>query len=129
MLSKLRQRRIAKLIEFMEVLPRSAERHFSMDHFLSHSHDGHSHSVPRSPKDMIHSCGTTACTLGWAATMPYFQRLGLKFKKNGELAGLDVVVDRGSWRWNELFGGYNEDVTPKGWAKRARGLLKEWAAK
>ncbi len=29
------------------------------------------------PKDM-HTCGTTACALGWAATIPSFRRAGLK---------------------------------------------------
>ena len=28
-------------------------------------------------KRKITTCGTTACALGWAATMPYFNRLGL----------------------------------------------------
>lgn len=33
------------------------------------------------------SCGTTACALGWAATIPEFRDLGLRLRRNGEPGG------------------------------------------
>lgn len=118
-------KRIKKLIAFMEALPRAANKHFDMGAFLFHDGD-HEHEAPKKPADLLHSCGTSACALGWAATMPYFQKLGLKFSKGGVLRGRSVIVPSGSWKWAELFGGWNDDRTPKQWAKRAKGLLKEW---
>jgi hypothetical protein len=44
------------------------------------------------------SCGTSACALGWATTMPVFRRLGLRLVKNAYglgavcMAGQDTVT-------------------------------------
>jgi hypothetical protein len=126
-LSKLTVRRLTKLIEFMEKLPKSASKHFEMAVFLSHEYNDHHHGVPKSQRD-LHTCGTTACALGWAATMPYFRRLGLRFNDNLTVDGDEEIFPVGSQKWDKLFGGSNKDKTPKEWAKRARGLLKEWSA-
>lgn len=120
-------KRLEKLIEYMEGLPKEANRHFSMDTFLEH-HGDHKHKAPRSKRDLLHSCGTTACAMGWAATMPYFQKLGLSFRKNGRIGGIDVIARLMSYEWQELFGGYNRDRTPKQWAKRARKCLLRYQA-
>lgn len=38
------------------------------------------------------SCGTTACALGWAATMPKFRRLGMRLVVSGYRDGSPVGV-------------------------------------
>lgn len=127
MLKKETAKRIQKLIAFMETLPPKAGRHFYMGSFLEHTRSDHMHVVPKKPEDIL-SCGTSACALGWAATMPYFRKLGLRFNQQRVLKGTHVIFPRGSRRWLEMFAGYNGDRTPKQWAKRAKGLLKEWSA-
>lgn len=74
-------RRLLVLARFLEKLP---PKRFDFEHWVGHGWKG--------AQDL--SCGTTACALGWAATMPYFRRLGLrltgiKAREVGEL-GQDV---------------------------------------
>lgn len=128
-ISKKMKFRILKLCDFMERLPRAATRHFYMGSFLIDESEGHNHAPPETPSDLLHSCKTTACALGWAATMPYFRKRGCRFQKNGVLKGVSVVVPIGGKKWGPLFGGWNFDRTPKQWAKRARRLVREWEAK
>src|SRR6266850_4020976 len=128
-ISKQMKFRILKLCSFMESLPRAADKHFDMRTFWLDQSLGHDHPLPKKVTDILRSCGTTACALGWAATMPYFQKLGCRFNKNGYLVGLSVVVVEESDKWPALFGGRNEDKTPKQWARRARALVREWEAK
>lgn len=120
-ISKIAKRRLTKLIEFMEKLPASANKHFNMNTYISHS-GGHDHALPEKPtaKD-LHTCGTTACALGWACTLPYFQRLGMTRRNSSESQVFDLD---GAYTY-ELFGGFNQDKTPKQWAKRARKWLQE----
>lgn len=58
-------RRLLKLATFLEKLPR---RRFDYGSWAGTDWKGSS--------DL--SCGTTACALGWATTIPAFRRLGLK---------------------------------------------------
>jgi hypothetical protein len=140
------KRRLTKLIEFMESLPRSANKHFDMGSWFTHNGE-HPLPLPQGAPinaEVLKDCGTTACALGWAATMPYFNRLGLHVEHDG---GLGQVVYKGrhgdvsvegcstplfggldSFQWMELFSGSNGDRTPKQWARRARKLLKQWSA-
>lgn len=111
---------------FMENLPRAANKHFNMGGFFIDNSDDHAHQPPTTPADLLHSCGTTVCAMGWAATMPYFRKRGCKFNKSGTLRGLSVIVPSGTTKWRKLFGGWNDDSTPKQWAKRARNLVREW---
>jgi len=125
-ISKQMKFRILKLCSFMEKLPRAANKHFNMRAFWNDESRGHDHPVPTTVADILHSCGTTACALGWAATMPYFKKRGLRFNKFGHIVGLSAVVPAESLKWGALFGGSNEDKTPKQWARRARQLVREW---
>lgn len=142
-ISTLAKRRVLKLVEFMEKLPPSANKHFDMDTWCSHDGEAHEHLQPGdsvSQSDVM-TCGTTACAAGWAATMPYFRRLGLELRWDGFDAAMFVkgrrdtmfsevprLFDLDLQRAEELFAGTNTDKTPKAWAKRARKLIKEWSA-
>ncbi len=59
------EKRLLKLADFLDTLP--PER-FRYDRWVGDSWKG--------MQDL--SCGTTACALGWAATMPAFRKLGLR---------------------------------------------------
>lgn len=146
-LSKQAKTRILKLVENMESLPKSAAEHFDMGAWFKHDGD---HDLPINygqaiNRHVMEDCGTTACALGWAATMPYFNKLGLKVRYNGDIGEVcfrsKVHVDyediEGSRKplfgismsqWMALFAGTNADKTPKQWAKRVRKLVKEWSA-
>ncbi len=139
-LSKKAKTRVTKLIEFMESLPPSANKHFDMKKLFAHKGKGHAHHIPidNIPVEAVMTCGTTACALGWACTMPYFKRLGLTVSRMGDAADSEWGVDQPEifdlyWAggedvdaWDELFGSHNNDKTPKSWAKRARKLLAKW---
>lgn len=66
-------RRLLKLAEFLEKLPR---KKFDYTHWY------------RAQSSDAYKCGTTACAIGWAATMPEFKRLGLKINVRD---GCDVI--------------------------------------
>lgn len=57
--------RLLKLADFLDKLPRSR---FNYASWVGKDWKG--------KKDL--SCGTTACALGWATTMPTFRKLGLR---------------------------------------------------
>lgn len=57
--------RLLRLAQFLHELPR---HRFNYETFVGSRWEG--------AQDL--SCGTTACALGWAATMPEFRRLGLR---------------------------------------------------
>lgn len=61
-------RRLLKLASFLRTLPR---KRFDYTTWVGEDWQG--------AQDL--SCGTTACALGWAATMPAFRRLGVRLKK------------------------------------------------
>jgi hypothetical protein len=60
-------RRLLKLAEFLRTVPR---KKFDYRSWVGADWEG--------KQDL--SCGTTACALGWAATMPSFRRLGMRLK-------------------------------------------------
>lgn len=61
-------RRLLKLAAFLRTVP---TQKFNYAEFVGWDWQG--------AQDL--SCGTQACALGWAATMPEFRRLGLHLKK------------------------------------------------
>lgn len=73
-------RRLLKLAEFLEALP---EGRFYYGDWVGPDWAG--------KQDL--SCGTTACALGWAATMPTFRRLGLRLVKNDGYYNHGTVVN------------------------------------
>ena len=118
------KRRLRVLIRAMAKRPPHAYRHFDMCSFLGHWGDDR-HPVPQSTSEFLHQCGTTACAMGFAATMPYFRKLGLRFKRDGRLNKPDVITGHQNYLWDELFGGSNIDKSPQAWAKRAKKVLKD----
>lgn len=144
MLSKLAVRRLTKLADFMNALPRSANKHFDMNHWFDHDGD-HVVRIPQSGATQEHlmDCGTTACAAGWAATIPEFNRKGLKLI-NGEIrfgrlnASNDYAalknffnIDRNdaSYLFRPNRGWFEGRAvaieTPKQWAKMCRKFIKE----
>lgn len=75
-------RRLLKLADFLETIP---ETRFDLRTWVGDSWKG--------KQDL--SCGTTACALGWACTMPEFRKLGVRLKR-GELKGPGIVGRRDS---------------------------------
>lgn len=136
-LSKLAVRRLTKLADYMERLPKSAGRHFNMGSWFAH--EGlHDHGL--SPKQTITKrelslCGTTACALGWAATCPAFQRLGLGLRAddtvllNGRVRDFPEISRKVfdfdySEGFEDLFI-YMYADTPKEWAEKCRKFLRD----
>lgn len=121
-------KRLMKLIEFMEKLPKKANEHFSMWRWIKHrGEDDHGFGKYIRPGDPM-TCGTTACALGWAATVPSFRKAGLKvYAEEDGPDNYDVAVrffDLDHMQFEEIFGGTNDDKTPKQWAKRVRKLVR-----
>jgi hypothetical protein len=73
-------RRLLLLADFLEKLPR---KRFNYNTWVGDSWEG--------AKDL--SCGTTACALGWAATIPILRRAGLELRQSR--AGNGYVALRG----------------------------------
>lgn len=137
-LSKLAVRRLTKLADFMEKLPRKSWEHFHMASWFDHT-GNHDHGFGRSitQKD-LHQCGTTACALGWAATLPAFKKQGLSMDRRGNIRwsslsgsrtthGMDFFTpesqDRALCAHGILFGG--TESTPKQWAAMCRRFIRE----
>lgn len=136
MLSKLAVRRLTKLADYMDGLPRSANKHFNMRAWFIHEGlDDHGLLPTQSiTKRELNLCGTTACALGWAAMCPTFKRLGLGLRAD------DSVLLKGRNRSFEViskkvfdlpyYDGFEDlfiylDVnTPKQWAKHCRKFLR-----
>lgn len=102
-LSALAKRRLKKLVEYMEALPKCAEEHFEWNSWFEQDLregltnpwfkryaskigpcDEPTEVLPQlvvegtvTEKDLMQGCGTTACALGWAAVIPSFKRAGL----------------------------------------------------
>ncbi len=74
-------RRLLKLAELLESLP--PER-FNYGHWVGENYKGRANL----------SCGTTACALGWATTMPSLRKLGFRLKQSQVASGkhLEPVV-------------------------------------
>lgn len=134
---------LLRLCDYMESLPPEAAQHFDMRSYVGHRTLGHSHSVPMlpAPQDLM-TCGTTACALGWAVTMPEFQAQGMHYFPiigvTGEHRvfpglGADIEVDRDEdgievkTLWEILFDSDNHDASPREWAARVRPLIHEWS--
>lgn len=91
-------RNLLKLATFLEKLPRAR---FDYDTFVGKDWKG--------KKDL--SCGTTACAIGWATTIPAFRKAGLRLTAHGivigashidEAAGLDLFAIT-DFEWDYLF--------------------------
>lgn len=140
-LSPIATRRLTRLIKFMESLPESAAKHFDMQSWFAHEGEN-DHPQLQTGKDVpegaLELCGTTACAMGWAATMPYFKRLGLRLVMDRCDASLYFKGAK-DFMFNEapkafdmephqaivFFGAHNKDKTPKAWAERARRLMRK----
>lgn len=114
-------KRLLKLADFLEKLPR---KRFDYATWVGDTWDG----TPLQSE----SCGTTACALGWAATMPLFRRLGASLKKYTDYEGGFVCFKGRSRMHCFLFTGgagkYGEtpmpdSVTPKQAAKHIRNFV------
>jgi len=131
-----KQKRILRLADFVEKLPR---KRFDFRHFVGGDWKG----------DKELSCGTTACALGWSTAIIYFRRLGLSIRSRGEYKGQVVLKGKLGYQriadkvfgiteqeFNQLFipvypldethGYLNGGATPKQWARHARRLVKEF---
>jgi hypothetical protein len=129
MLSKLAVRRLTKLADYMAKLPPQARKHFRMSSWFDHS-GADKHPIGRfiTAKDLSY-CGTTACALGWAATVPSFRKAGLKVEvahtfsaHNESIARRFFGLDRN--QVGEIFGALSKR-TPKEWAKHCRKFLRD----
>ena len=74
-------RRLLKLAAFLDTVPPSR---FDYNQWVGEDWRG----------DPALSCGTSACALGWATTMPTFRRLGLALRRVHGLGTAEVVMPR-----------------------------------
>lgn len=73
------KRRLLKLADFLDELPPTR---FNYESWVGDSWEGRSNL----------SCGTTACALGWATTIPSFRKLGLRLKTNRRYGSTHVTL-------------------------------------
>jgi hypothetical protein len=127
------KRRLLKLAAFLEKLP---PNRFNFATWVGCHWNG--------AADL--SCGTTACALGWATTIPEFQRLGLRMRKVRGLPPFPCIkrsnyygINAAHHAANKLFDlemhesqslfvpgyGLNSDATAKQVAKHIRKFVKE----
>jgi len=138
MLSKLAVRRLTKLADYMDGLPREANKHFYMgDWFIHGGEHQHRFSKRAITRRDLEFCGTSACAMGWAATIPAFRKAGLSVAPNGNLllagyqpkGSLFEITDRffdiEREHSEHLFSGRLQVKTPKRWAARCRKFLRE----
>lgn len=144
-LSKTAIRRLLMFCRYMENLPKKAQEHFHMGEWFRHTgdcdHGFKSGAVLK--RAHLSKCGTVACALGWAATVPQLQRVGLTFKLSESGLGdirfkgkqEDVYVAAAktfaisSEQAIDLFSGVrhcaNAETTQE-WAAKARECIAEW---
>lgn len=91
--------RLLKLADFLEKLP---PKRFAYDMWVGSHWRGNTNL----------SCGTTACALGWATTMPIFRRLGLRLTL-GVGCNLDDAERGGMYGDITMPGGGDEYVAGK----------------
>lgn len=85
-------RRLEKLCDLLENLPR---KRFDYSHWVGEDWQG--------KPDL--SCGTTACALGWATTIPSLRRLGLRLYKAEDQSDQSEVQLNGKYEsGQEVFG-------------------------
>ena len=132
-MNKIHARRLRYLADKMAKLPKSAEKHFDMRTWFRHrGRHGHKFGDFLQLKDLTF-CGTSACAMGWAASMPYFNKLGLSIKvfdgshsKNKTGSITKVPEDIFGNMAGDLF--YDFSIkTPKEWAAKARAFLRQEA--
>lgn len=89
-------KRLLKLADFLEKLHADKKRRKQFDYT-----NWVNRALWKGKADL--SCGTTACALGWATTIPEFRKAGLRLGKNGNptLVGTRVPV---SYAAEEIFG-------------------------
>lgn len=141
-LSKLAVRRLTKLADFMDALPKMATEHFNMGAFINHHGD---HDIPSGPvtRETLLDCGTTACAFGWAATCPPFVKAGLQMRPFKERLGYaQFRIGNGRWTADEgpiirrffdvsqvhayaLFGAQMQITSPKQWARMCRQFIRD----
>lgn len=131
-----------RLLKLAAFLAKKKPEHFNMWNWFRHeSQDGHEHDFgPKLTAKALTNCGTAACALGWAATMPFAKREGVCYvpKKGFKIGKRTVSGEQASKR---LFGlNYEQHrnlfehweagpgTDPKAWAKRCRKLVKEWTS-
>ncbi len=109
MLSKLAVRRLTKLADFMDALPESENKHFDMRDY----------SLKRASV-----CGTIMCAAGWAATMPYFNELGMTPENVGDIDA--QIFDIDMEQWADLFDSTLAFTikTPQEWAAHCRDYIE-----
>jgi len=117
-MNSVQMRRLRLLAKRLKRLTPAERKHFNMHAWMVHERDvGSVHEHPVTHKlvrsgqrlrnssvgysagvikptrqDLVH-CGTSACALGWAASMPLFQRLGLRmdWSTESELGEVKLV--------------------------------------
>lgn len=133
-LSKLAVRRLTKLADYMDALPKEAKNHFDMANWLGHEGD-HNHGFGKfiAQEDPM-TCGTTACALGFAATVPSFRKAGLRVAigsgfnenvTNKNFRSAQKFFDCSENAAHHLFGYSMFIQTPKQWAKHCRKFILE----
>lgn len=146
-LSKLAVRRLTKLAEFMEGLPKKASGHFAMSTWVQHRGEENgvrgTHGIEADTQigsAHIMECGMKACALGWGCSVPSFRRAGLRWmlqtswSKNGAFVPTyDGVTSMDAAR---LFFDLKDDqtyylfrdvdaTTPKQWARLCRKFIRD----
>ena len=110
-LSRLAIRRLTKLANYMARLPKRAEKHFDI------REAGPEENVT---KAQLLKCGSSACAMGWAATIPSFKKAGWT---SGWLHEEEFFAINGT-QARELF--YDMSIeTPKQWASHCRKFIKD----
>lgn len=145
-LSKTTKDRLLKLCALLESLPKEADQHFNMVDWFEHRGKRHKHGLDDG--DMIErkhltACGTSACALGWATTLPYFRDLGLRMtysKEKGGVISFDgmsgveggvfpiakAAFEMADEQQAVLFFRDIGASTPKQWAAQVRQIIKQW---
>ena len=129
-LSKLTVRRLLKLADFLDSLPSSAAQHFDLDTWFCHEKKDHAHRVgPYITRRALNHCGTTACALGWASTIPSFRKAGLKIatrsfgpeplRKAEKFFGLTTQQAEFLFVWG------SDSDSPKAWAKHCHKFVQD----
>jgi hypothetical protein len=113
MLSKLAVRRLTKLADYMADLPPEANKHFHMA--------GAGPLVLHGKRDLL-KCGSSACAMGWAATIPSFRRAGWTSGWENEQAFFDINNPSAHYLFYCSASSAN---TPKQWAERCRKFLRD----
>jgi hypothetical protein len=75
-------KRLLKLAAFLRTLPR---KRFNYKHWVGNDWKGE--------PDLM-SCGTAACALGWATTIPLFRKEGLRLRAYSNGGGAPMLLDK-----------------------------------